>query len=194
MIPAYLDDLRLDEVLAPYTSNVGEYIIPSDKDEYIVDSESQKVCGFVTPIFGQEEFESGKFFELKNPGKKDFALLQIDNAAIGTNLTCKCDCAILNDQFFFFIEFKANATSTKRTAVRKNYQKAMKQLKQTKDIIQGGLTPLGINLMEKRNVEAFVCFRKGYPRFTTSEAQYRMNFAIQTGGIPLSFDPVKEIC
>ena len=67
----------------------------------------------------------------------------------------------------------------------------MKQLQTTIELFSNGLTARGFNLVSLRNVEAFVCFRKGYPRITTSEMNYRTTFARNTGGIPLSFNGLK---
>lgn len=193
MIPAYLTDLDLPTIFAPYCANVDTYMQQSNKDEHIVDSETMKVSGFVTASFGQDGEKAGKYFEVKNPKGKIFSLLQIDNGIIQTTSTKKCDCIIADTDTLCLIEFKANATSSSANTIKKNYKKAMKQLIVTKDIMQNGLTDLGKNLMTLRNIEAFVCFRKGYPRITTSEMNYKVSFATRTGGIPLSFDSMKEL-
>jgi hypothetical protein len=69
----------------------------------------------------------------------------------------------------------------------------MKQLQTTLDIFRAGLTPLGLTLTALRQVDAFVCFRRGYPRLTTSEMNYVVEFASYSGGIPLSFNPIKTL-
>ena len=192
MIPSYLSDLQLDAVFAAYTSHIDSYLQQTNKSEYVVDSESAKVSGFVSSSFGRDEYDADKYFFVNNLKHKVFSLLQIDNATISTHTTSKCDCAILNDSFFSFIEFKANAISTKKNTVKSNYKKAIKQLRVTQDIVRNGLAAQGKDFLTMRDVEAYVCFRKGYPRFTNSEAQYRVKFAEDTG-IPLSFDPAKII-
>lgn len=194
MIPDFLADLHLDQVLAAYTANVDLYIHTStNKQERIVDSEALKVCGFVRPGFGQKEFLDEKHFTVNNPTSRDFALLQIDHAAINTNLTKKCDCSVISSTDLLLIEFKANATSTSKAVIKSNYKKAMNQLRITKDIFQNGLSALGRDIFTLRNIEAFVCFRKGYPRLTASELNYRVSFAVATGGVPIYFDSYKEI-
>lgn len=190
MIPAYLTDLELSTVFAPYCANVDAYLQQSNKDEHIVDSEMHRCCGFVTAIFGQDEEGEKKYFEVKNPLNKDFTLIQIDNGVIRTTATKKCDCAIANADEFCLIEFKANATSVNIKSIKNNYKKAMKQLVTTNNIMQNGLSVLKKDIMTLRNVEAFVCFRKGYPRITASEMNYKVRFAKETG-VPLSFDAVK---
>lgn len=192
MIPKYLKDLQLDVIFAGYTANIDACIQKSNKDEMIVDSESLKISGFVTSTFGQDEYLQNKFFTVKNPKHTEFSLLQIDNGTIKSNKTKKCDCAIISEEVMSFIEFKANAKSTEKKTIKKNYKKAMKQLKITMALMQNELAKLGKNLLTVRGVEAYACFRKGYPRFTNAESQYRVNFANETG-VPLSFEPEKTL-
>ena len=98
MIPTYLIDLRLDQVLADYTTNVDAYLQESNRSEHIVDSETLKYSGFVSATFGQPEELSLKYFEVLNPNNKLFSLLQIDNAAISSAAqTRRCDCAVITD-------------------------------------------------------------------------------------------------
>lgn len=82
MIPAYLNNLHLNQVLAAYTANVEAYLQESNGNEHIVDSETLKISGFVSPTFGQPEELALKYFEVQNPKKRDFSLLQIDNGVI----------------------------------------------------------------------------------------------------------------
>lgn len=190
MIPAYLSDLHLDEVFAAYTSNVDACLLSSSADEHVVDSESAKVSRFVTATFGQTEELMQKYFEVKNPSGTPYCLLQIDNGAIpATAPTKRCDCGIMNAGKLSLVEFKANAVSTKSKTLKKNYKYAMKQLKTTIALFNTGLNALGLNFTGLRQVDAFVCFRRGYPRLTTSEMNYIVDFARETGGIPLSFTP-----
>lgn len=189
MIPAYLNDLCLDQVFAAFCGNVDDYLLESSKDEHVVDSETLKITGFVTPAFGQAEELADKFFEVMNPTGLPYTLMQIDNGIISSGgETKRCDCAIANKDKLSFVEFKANAISISNKAVKKNYKKAMKQLLITIDIIDGGLVSLGKSLKALRAVDAYVCFRKGYPRMTTSEMNYQVDFAAKTGGTPLSFN------
>lgn len=193
MIPAYLNNLHLNQVLAAYTANVEAYLQESNGNEHIVDSETLKISGFVSPTFGQPEELALKYFEVQNPKKRDFSLLQIDNGVISAAApTKRCDCAVITDRELSFIEFKANALSSKTKTIKGNYKSAMKQLRITIDIFKSGIATSGALLSALRNVEAFVCFRRGYPRVTTSEMTYRTNFAAQTR-VPLSFDPIMRL-
>lgn len=195
MIPAYLNDLHIDDVFRPYCTNVDAFILWSNKSEHIVDSTAQLISGFVTPTFGAEEDADGKYFELLNPAPVDFALLQVDHGLItdGVVGVKKCDCVVSSANDFALIEFKANAVSDNNNTIKKNYRKALTQLCLTYGYFQTCLATYGLSLTSIRDVEAFVCFKRGYPRLSASEILYRTKFAIATGGIPLSFDSYMTI-
>jgi hypothetical protein len=171
-MPDFLKDLLLESALSSYCQNVNNYILQSNKNEHVVDIEGLGMSYFVTDKIGQEEDANKKYFEVINKSEKDFALLQIDNAIIKTNATQKCDCAIVDESNLCFIEFKANATSIKPNKVKKNYCKAMKQLGTTISIFKSSISSQGKDLKRLRKLEAYVCFRHGYPRKTSSEMNY----------------------
>lgn len=191
MIPSFLTDLYLESVFERYSSKVERYIQCSEKSEYIVDSEKEKISGFVTKHFGQDEYLSEKYFHVENPSSKQYALLQIDRGIIKANDIPKCDCAIASDNDLCFIEFKANATSENSSVIDRNYQKAMLQLATTISIFDSYKYPKG-NIRNLRNVEAFICLRQGYPRNKSSQMNYRISFA-EANKIPLSFASAKTI-
>lgn len=89
MIPTYLNDLDLDKVFAVYTSTPDLYLEESNKNEHIVDSESQKISGFVSPSFGTKEDKAKKYFAVENSCASKYALLKIDNGLIKTEKTRK---------------------------------------------------------------------------------------------------------
>lgn len=186
MIPTYLNNLVLEKVFAAYCSNVDQYILESTSDEHVVDSDAQKISGFVTDFFGQIENETNKFFAVENPNGGRYALLQIDNGIIQTHSTKKCDCMIANASCLCFIEFKANASSNKPSTIEKNYAKAMEQLRTTIGFFDAYHNSKGIDFRTLRNVEAYICFRHGYPRSTSSQMNYQVSFATNNR-IPLSF-------
>jgi hypothetical protein len=187
MIPIYLNDLHLDKVFAIYCGNVDQYILESTSDESIVDSQTQKISGFVTGTFGQIEYKTNKYYSVENPTGKPYALLQIDNGVIKSPVTKKCDCAIANDVSLCFVEFKANANSNLITTIEKNYLKAIDQLSTTIGFFDTYHKSKGVDFRDLRNVEAYICFKQGYPRSTSSQMYYRIAFAAANNGIPLSF-------
>lgn len=187
MIPEYLSNLQLSHVFTTYTNNVDQFIQESTSDELIVDSEEQKISGFVTDTFGQSEKSAQKSFSVSNPSLKPYALLQIDNGIIQSSGTKKCDCAIANDKSLCFIEFKANANSSKLSTIAKNYKKAIDQLITTIGFFDTFHNSQGVDFRTLRSVEAYICFRKGYPRSTSTQMNYQVSFAAKSNGIPLSF-------
>lgn len=188
MIPAYLNDLHLSEVFAAFTTSVDSYLQESMADKHIVDSETQRISGFVTATFGLTEDYANKYFSVKNPAGHPYTLLQIDNGIIKSSATQKCDCAIANSVSLCFIEFKANAYSDKTSAIHKNYRKAMNQLCTTIGFFDNYMATVGQDIRILRHVEAYICFRHGYPRKTSSQMNYQVAFAASNRGIPLSFE------
>lgn len=191
MIPTYLKDLDLEKVFATYTLTPDKYLEESDKNEHIVDSESQKISGFVSPSFGLKEDKANKYFAVENSTASQYALLKIDNGLIQTEKTRKCDCAIANAQEICFIEFKANATSLVKKTIEGNYHKAIDQLTTTIHIFNDYYASVGTDIKSLRKVEAYVCFRAGYPRSTASQMNYKLKFMAKNGGIKLSFERKK---
>lgn len=187
MIPEYLSNLQLSQVFATYTNTVDQFIQVSTADELIVDSEIQKISGFVDANFGQAEKVARKYFSVSNPTQKPYALLQIDNGIIQSSETKKCDCAIANDASLCFIEFKANANSSNLSTIAKNYKKAIEQLITTIGFFDTHHKSQGIDFRTLRAVEAYICFRHGYPRSTSTQMNYQVSFAVTSNGIPLSF-------
>lgn len=191
MMPAYLNDLELPLVFSLSSLEVVNYIQESNKNEHIVDSESQRISGFVSATFGQYEDAAQKYFLVENPTAMPFALLQVDNGLIKSHDVRKCDCIIVNDTYIGFIEFKANATSDCNLTVKKNCWKAMEQLKATIEVFNRCYKPQGKTIQSYRSkVEAFICFRSGYPKTKSSQINYRVRFK-EENGIPLSFDGKK---
>lgn len=192
MIPAYLNNLQLPQVFASYTAMVDSYLQESNMNEHVVDSSVEGLSGFVTAVFGQEENSAEKFFSVENPSGQTYTLMQIDNGIIKSSSTKKCDCAIANGVSLCFIEFKANAYSNNPSTIQKNYWKAIEQLTITIGFFDNYHTSQGINFRTLRSVEAYICFRKGYPRSTSSQMNYKVDFAANNK-IPLSFDRKKVL-
>lgn len=196
MIPTYLNNLQLDKVFAAYCSNVEQYILESTSDEHVIDSKDKRVSGFVTAAFGVEENAAKEFFSVENPTKNPFSLLQIDNGIVKKNsgpATKKCDCAIANDSSLCFIEFKTKACSNMLSTIEKNYRRAIEQLTSTIGIFDSFHNSQGVDFRTLKAVEAYICFRHGYPRSTSSQMNYQVSFAAANNGIPLSFDRKKKL-
>lgn len=193
MIPGYLNDLHLPCVFGTNSNAVDRHILETTKNEHIVDSETLKVSGFVSATFGQQEESLLKYFSVENPSSRPYSLIQIDNAIIKTPTIKRCDCALANDIHLCFIEFKANAVSLNNSVIERNYKKAIEQIVTTKNMFFTYFAAKGIDFLSLRSIEAFICFRHGYPRNTSSQMNYRVAFAAANGGIPLSFERKKVL-
>ena len=187
MIPVYLSDLELPYVFAQYCKSPEKYMRESNADEHIVDSDRKKSSGFVTAHFGQEEDKADKYFSIVNQSGHSYSLLLIDKGLIKTPLTKKCDCAVVNSKDLLLIEFKANALTDNPLRIDNNYQKAIEQILATMNIFAAYYRTINVSLKDLRNVEAYICFRHGYPKNTASQMNYQVSFAQRSGGIPLSF-------
>lgn len=195
MIPPYLDNLHIDQVFSLYTSDVEAFIRESTVNEHIVDSEKNRVSGFVTDSFGREEEENEEFFLVENPSGKPFSLLQIDNGLIRKNIgpaTKKCDCAIVDDISFCFIEFKTKANTLNPLRRDNNYKVAIEQLSATIGLFDNYHATQGTDIRDLRDVEAYICFRQGYPRKTSSQMKFQVSFA-DKHRIPLLFARTKQL-
>ena len=149
----------------------------------------KRISGFATVAFGAEENAAKEFFSVENPTKNPFSLLQIDNGIIKKNIgpaTKKCDCAIANNSSLCFIEFKTKACSNIVLTIEKNYRRAIEQLTATIGIFDSYHKSQGVDFRTLRAVEAYICFRHGYPRSTSSQMNYQVSFAANNR-IPLSF-------
>jgi len=189
MIPHFLHDMSLDSAMATYCANVGDYIIASNHSEHVVDLVGVGVSCFVTDTQGQTEDAEQKFFEVENLSHVDFALLQLDHGMLPNNIS-KCDCAIVSEGECSFVEFKANATSLNTKTIRGNYRKAMRQLSATIKLFHDELSRIGKDFDAIRNIDSYICFKRGYPRHTASEANYRLTF-FNENHVNLSFAPKK---
>jgi len=193
MIPAYLGDLQLPQLFAVFTNSIDRYLHESTADEHIVDSESKNISGFVTTFFGQKEEMAGEYFSIENPAKSPYALLQIDHGIIKSSDIKKCDCAIANNTSLCFIEFKTKAYSSLESTIDRNYKKAIEQLTATIGLFDSHYASQGTDIRLLRTVEAYICFRHGYPSITSTQMNYQVAFAIANRGIPLSFARKKEL-
>jgi hypothetical protein len=133
---------------------------------------------------------------VENPTGKSFSLLQIDNGIIKKNVgaaTQKCDCAIADEESLCFIEFKTKACSNLLSTIENNYRSAIKQLMATITLFDNYHITQSTDIRDLRTVEAYICFRQGYPRISSSQMNYQVTFALLSKGIPLSFDRKKVL-
>lgn len=77
--------------------------------------------------------------------------------------------------------------------IEKNYRRAIEQLTDTIGIFDRYHTSQGTDIRTLRTVEAYICFRHGYPQKTSSQMDFQVSFAKENKGIPLFFERKKEL-
>lgn len=141
-----------------------------------------------------------KCFIAKNPKKTEITLLPLDNRLVQNTRAQPTlteggitDCAIATDQELCFIEFKTNATSRKN--IRRNSNKAEKQLWHTYDsIIKPKCLNQGVDLSSSVTIEFYIVFdtAMGVTGAMASCQARMIKFATEHSGALLFFDNEKE--
>lgn len=162
--------------------SLNRWLKKSSNSELIVDDESFG-CIF-TPL------GSAQGFVVNNPSSCPFCLIQIDNRLLPQEKGGQCDGCIVYDNGINLLEFKTNTTTFNKSTVKKRYSKAEKQLKNTiKRFKNNGLDISSL----ASDLEAFICFNNTFPRMKASEINRSIRFALETGGVGLSFDNNKTL-
>lgn len=174
----------LTQILSVFTvayPNIGLCILSSSKSEHLIDTSG----GYT--VFSTSGIEAG--FDVINPNKITFDMLQIDNKLIVGQKGGQCDCAFFYDDAFNFLEFKTNVTSLKH--VRKKYKRAEDQISNTiKTFISKGIDVKTL----ASSVSAHICFNNSFPRKKANEMSRAIQFAnnADTKGIGLYFE--NKVC
>ena len=134
---------------------------------------------------------SDKTLRVLNATHKDLFLWHIDGVMYRKG--SKCDCAFISDNYFGFVEFKANAANNSDEAIKANYEKATMQLKQTVDDVIKRCQNAGIDVMASTMVEAYAVFNPTVPRHNAYQKKMAAKFLMETDGIPLYFTNSAEI-
>lgn len=103
-----------------------------------------------------------KAFHLMNTPQKEVVLLPLDNCIVkDAHLITGgiTDCAFMTNDDLLFVEFKTNATSTSKRALKGNSRKACKQLWHTyESILKPKFAAQGIDLGNEVEVEFYIVF------------------------------------
>lgn len=162
--------------------SLATWLSQSSKSELIVD-DSVQGCIFV-PV------GSVQGFYVENPAGRTFYLIQIDDRLLPQQRGGQCDGAFIYDESINLLEFKTNTTTFNKNTVRKHYNKAVNQLKNT--LLR--FTRAGVDVhTQAANVEAHICFNNTFPRKRASESNRAVKFALATGGVGLFFEGTKKI-
>lgn len=139
-----------------------------------------------------------KAFHLVNKAEKDVVLLPLDNCIVkDANLIVGgiTDSAFLTNDELLFVEFKTNATSSTKDALKRNSRKARKQLWHTyESILKPKFAAQGIKLDNEVDIEFYIVFDSSLE--VTAASALFMNQMTQfqnEHGHPLFFDNEQEL-
>ncbi len=103
-----------------------------------------------------------KTFHAQNPMKKTLVLLPLDGCIITGMHYIQggvCDCALLTDKEFSFIEFKTNVSSNNNLTILQRANEAKEQLWHTYDgIINTECQKTGVDVKQKVSIDFYVVF------------------------------------
>ena len=163
----------------------------TDEIMFVADRDSEHYSDFVTQDTDESRF--GKALTILNKNKQEVVLVQIDNKLISSSSAQpRCDCAIVDNIEFRFVEFKTNALANTDKAYSQTYETAMSQLSATINMFETKTKQVGISLRDKRKLSAHICTSVRFPRVQTSELGYAVKFGL-TEHVPLYFDNKIEI-
>lgn len=139
-----------------------------------------------------------KAFHLVNRAKKDVVLLPLDNYIVKDPSLTKggiTDSAFLTNDELLFVEFKTEATSSTKAALKRNSKKARKQLWHTyESILKPKFQEQDIELADEVNIEFYIVFDSSLVVTAASASfmNHMMNFQNEHGH-PLFFENMREI-
>lgn len=148
-------------------AHVDNCIMHSSKDEHLDD----------VPSFTDDKTVPG--FDVKNPTKTHFTLLQIDEYLLHSDIyqIKQCDGAIVSDDWISFVEFKTNATTKK---LDENCGKAESQIFITAMRMNWALRRVNKDLMALAKIDGYVCFNS-YPKSGANYQNRQVRFLERTG-------------
>lgn len=121
-----------------------------------------------------------KTFIVKNPNRKDVFLMHIDGVLFKKD--SKCDCALLTDSAFLFIEFKSEAANRIKDGREECYKKSYSQLLATVQEFILRFQSIGVKFLSQfTDVGAFAVFNPTVPKTLSTEQILSTRFLRLTG-------------
>lgn len=180
-----IDRLRLDEAFAEkmlhralnecWTMKCDELLLVVDDDETRISR------------FGSKTDDLEKALLVFNENKREIVLLSIDNQLLKSVEGGLADCALLDDKQFRFVEFKTNAEGRNERAIRKTFDKAIRQLENTIRIFDEGLESVNIRFKDAVALSCHVVLSKSFPSSPSLIQNFQIEFLLETGGTTLDF-------
>lgn len=147
--------------------------------------------GYTVLIRNTRGLGRDKTLVVKNQNKMDVNLMRIDGVLFKKN--SKCDCSILTEKEFVFVEFKSNACNKSDDAQIENYENCYKQLYLTFNEFKKRFKKIGIDFISLfSNVSACAVFNPTVPYNNTTEKTLSGRFLKKTG-IKLRFTNMIEM-
>lgn len=182
LLPPYITDLKLPQAFRDIPIPIADCLqTVSDEETRVADDEQTGISGFMAD--NMEGYQNGKTLIVSNPQQEEFSLLQIDHKLIKKSGK-RCDCAIINNQVFNFVEFKSNVHGYRQKDIDGAYNSAMEQLSITINLFRQRLSVKNIELDKKRRIEAYMCTNPHFPHTLATEMNYALQFK-QSNNCPL---------
>lgn len=182
MLPTHITELKLSQAFRDIPVPMIDCLRTNTNEEtYIADDEQTSISDFVDK--SSMVHQNGKTLIVSNPLHAEFSLLQIDHKLIKRQRR-RCDCAIINNHVFNFVEFKSNVHGYRQKDIDDAYNSAMEQLSVTINLFRTRLSSENIDLDQKRKVEAYMCTNPHFPHALATEMNYALQFK-QSNNCPL---------
>jgi hypothetical protein len=165
----------LDAVFDGRTVNPSNCISSKSDNTFLVEDDSiSKMCVFASSEGLSENEIEQRFFRVLNPSSREIHLWAIDGCFMLPHESRRCDCILLSDKEFCFIEFKMNASSSKPNTIRENRRKACEQLETTIQLIKLPIEEKPLFLLVQ--FEAYLCSPPHFPSKDTSVYNKKIEF------------------
>ena len=180
-----IDQLRLDEAFTGKMLHRAFnecWTVKCDELLLIVDDDKSQ-----TSRFGDENDNRDKALAVINENRREIVLLSIDNQLLKAIEGGVADCALFDDKQFRFVEFKTNAEGKTPKSVRKTFDRATQQLKNTIRIFKDSMNTVDVQFEDAVAIRCHVVLSHSFPDSRSIMQAYRLEFGTDTN-IPLSFD------
>ena len=180
-----IDRLRLDEAFTEKMLHRAFdecWTVKCDETLLVVDDDETRISRF-----GSENDDMEKALVVFNENKQEIVLLSIDNQLLKSVEGGLADCALFDDKQFRFVEFKTNAEGKNERAIRKTFDKASKQLKNTIRIFNDSLKSVNIVFEDAIVLSCHIVLSKSFPSSPSLIQDFQIEFMLETGGTMLEF-------
>lgn len=180
-----IDQLRLDEAFTGKMLHRAFnecWTVKCDELLLIVDDDKSQ-----TSRFGDENDNRDKALAVINENRREIVLLSIDNQLLKAIEGGVADCALFDDKQFRFVEFKTNAEGKTQKSVRKTFDRATQQLKNTIRIFNEGMKSVNISFEDAVALSCHIVVSKSFPSSPSLMQNFQIEFMLENNGTTLNF-------